>query len=188
MFMLGSNFLNFYVNLILQEHDAIIFFFKWMENWSYSSSISILIMINCLTFMISCMNCCAIVLLYKQLQISILIVNSLQALHCLYHLNIVLLMKVSLMKRLRHPNILLFMGAVTSPQRLCIVTEFLPRFVLHFAYKFQNGNNLNSILMIAWYFFPCSYVLGLLTTYISLFRIRTQISVARKGSSLVCLS
>lgn len=31
------------------------------------------------------------------------------------------------MKRLRHPNILLFMGAVTLPQRLCIVTEFLPR-------------------------------------------------------------
>ncbi|XP_060174005.1 uncharacterized protein LOC132604495 [Lycium barbarum] len=35
--------------------------------------------------------------------------------------------EVSLMKRLRHPNILLFMGAITSPQRLCIVTEFLPR-------------------------------------------------------------
>ncbi|KAF5941549.1 hypothetical protein HYC85_019191 [Camellia sinensis] len=35
--------------------------------------------------------------------------------------------KVSLMKRFRHPNVLLFMGAVTSPQRLCIVTEFLPR-------------------------------------------------------------
>ncbi|GFQ05189.1 serine/threonine-protein kinase edr1 [Phtheirospermum japonicum] len=35
--------------------------------------------------------------------------------------------EVSLMKRLRHPNILLFMGAVTTPQRLCIVTEFLPR-------------------------------------------------------------
>ncbi|KAK6146238.1 hypothetical protein DH2020_020107 [Rehmannia glutinosa] len=35
--------------------------------------------------------------------------------------------EVSLMKRLRHPNILLFMGAVTSPLRLCIVTEFLPR-------------------------------------------------------------
>ncbi|GAU45058.1 hypothetical protein TSUD_198460 [Trifolium subterraneum] len=35
--------------------------------------------------------------------------------------------EVSVMKRLRHPNILLFMGAVTSPQRLCIVTEFLPR-------------------------------------------------------------
>ncbi|XP_052881883.1 uncharacterized protein LOC108476245 isoform X2 [Gossypium arboreum] len=34
---------------------------------------------------------------------------------------------VSLMKRLRHPNVLLFMGAVTSPQRLCIVTEFLQR-------------------------------------------------------------
>ncbi|KAH1096582.1 hypothetical protein J1N35_013503 [Gossypium stocksii] len=35
--------------------------------------------------------------------------------------------EVSLMKRLRHPNVLLFMGAVTSPQRLCIVTEFLQR-------------------------------------------------------------
>ncbi|XP_076956617.1 uncharacterized protein LOC143631878 isoform X2 [Bidens hawaiensis] len=35
--------------------------------------------------------------------------------------------EVSLMKRLRHPNILLFMGAVTSPHQLCIVTEFLPR-------------------------------------------------------------
>ncbi|GMP76319.1 hypothetical protein CsSME_00033054 [Camellia sinensis var. sinensis] len=35
--------------------------------------------------------------------------------------------EVSLMKRFRHPNVLLFMGAVTSPQRLCIVTEFLPR-------------------------------------------------------------
>ncbi|XP_072995108.1 uncharacterized protein [Typha latifolia] len=35
--------------------------------------------------------------------------------------------EVSLMKRLRHPNILLFMGAVMTPQRLCIVTEFLPR-------------------------------------------------------------
>ncbi|KAH0851935.1 hypothetical protein HID58_094356, partial [Brassica napus] len=36
---------------------------------------------------------------------------------------------VSLMKRLRHPNVLLFMGAVTSPQRLCIVSEFLPRHI-----------------------------------------------------------
>ncbi|KAK7329567.1 hypothetical protein VNO77_23737 [Canavalia gladiata] len=35
--------------------------------------------------------------------------------------------EVSVMKRLRHPNVILFMGAVTSPQRLCIVTEFLPR-------------------------------------------------------------
>lgn len=35
--------------------------------------------------------------------------------------------EVCLMKRLRHPNILLFMGVVTSPHHLCIVTEFLPR-------------------------------------------------------------
>uniref|UniRef100_A0A7N0TSM1 non-specific serine/threonine protein kinase n=1 Tax=Kalanchoe fedtschenkoi TaxID=63787 RepID=A0A7N0TSM1_KALFE len=35
--------------------------------------------------------------------------------------------EISLMKRLRHPNVLLFMGAVTSGQPLCIVTEYLPR-------------------------------------------------------------
>ncbi|KAG2565333.1 hypothetical protein PVAP13_7NG000600 [Panicum virgatum] len=35
--------------------------------------------------------------------------------------------EVLLMKKLRHPNIILFMGAVASPERLCIVTEFLPR-------------------------------------------------------------
>ncbi|PWA74790.1 PAS domain, Protein kinase-like domain protein [Artemisia annua] len=34
-------------------------------------------------------------------------------------------LEVSLMKRLRHPNVLLFMGTVTSPEHLCIVTEFL---------------------------------------------------------------
>lgn len=32
------------------------------------------------------------------------------------------------MKKLRHPNVILFMGAVASLQRLCIVTEFLPRY------------------------------------------------------------
>lgn len=35
--------------------------------------------------------------------------------------------EVALMKRLRHPNIVLFMGCVTSPAHLSIVTEFLPR-------------------------------------------------------------
>lgn len=35
--------------------------------------------------------------------------------------------EISMMKRLRHPNVLLFMGAVASPDRPCIVTEFLPR-------------------------------------------------------------
>ncbi|XP_026460786.1 protein kinase byr2-like [Papaver somniferum] len=35
--------------------------------------------------------------------------------------------EVLLIKRLRHPNVLLFMGAVASPEHLCIVTEFLPR-------------------------------------------------------------
>ncbi|CAI0414272.1 unnamed protein product [Linum tenue] len=35
--------------------------------------------------------------------------------------------EIEIMKRLRHPNVLLFMGAVYSPQRLALVTEFLPR-------------------------------------------------------------
>lgn len=32
------------------------------------------------------------------------------------------------MKSLRHPNIVLFMGAVTEPPNLSIVTEYLSRF------------------------------------------------------------
>ncbi|XP_027361564.1 probable serine/threonine-protein kinase DDB_G0271682 [Abrus precatorius] len=35
--------------------------------------------------------------------------------------------EIDIMKRLRHPNVLLFMGAVYSPERLAIVTELLPR-------------------------------------------------------------
>ncbi|XVF23369.1 hypothetical protein REPUB_Repub13aG0032300 [Reevesia pubescens] len=34
---------------------------------------------------------------------------------------------VAIMKRLRHPNIVLFMGAVTQPPKLSIVTEYLSR-------------------------------------------------------------
>jgi hypothetical protein len=32
------------------------------------------------------------------------------------------------MRRLRHPNIVLFMGAVTRPPHLSIVSEYLPRY------------------------------------------------------------
>ncbi|XP_019057946.1 PREDICTED: serine/threonine-protein kinase EDR1-like isoform X2 [Tarenaya hassleriana] len=35
--------------------------------------------------------------------------------------------EVRIMKKLRHPNIVLFMGAITRPPNLSIVTEFLPR-------------------------------------------------------------
>ncbi|KAI4351011.1 hypothetical protein L6164_005405 [Bauhinia variegata] len=35
--------------------------------------------------------------------------------------------EVQLMKRMRHPNVVLFMGAVIRPPNLSIVTEFLPR-------------------------------------------------------------
>lgn len=37
------------------------------------------------------------------------------------------LCQIDIMKRLRHPNVLLFMGAVCSQEKLAIVTEFLPR-------------------------------------------------------------
>ncbi|MBA0580827.1 hypothetical protein Gorai_023028, partial [Gossypium raimondii] len=37
------------------------------------------------------------------------------------------LSEVAIMKRLRHPNIVLFMGAVTHPPNLSIVTEYLSR-------------------------------------------------------------
>ncbi|XWS66737.1 hypothetical protein CRYUN_Cryun05aG0226400 [Craigia yunnanensis] len=37
------------------------------------------------------------------------------------------LSEVAIMKRLRHPNIVLFMGAVTKPPNLSIVTEYLSR-------------------------------------------------------------
>lgn len=33
------------------------------------------------------------------------------------------------MKRLRHPNVVLFMGAITRAPNLSIVTEFLPRYL-----------------------------------------------------------
>ncbi|BFG31649.1 hypothetical protein CerSpe_179230 [Prunus speciosa] len=35
--------------------------------------------------------------------------------------------EIDIMKRLRHPNVLLFMGAICSQERLAIVTEYLPR-------------------------------------------------------------
>ncbi|XP_071719600.1 uncharacterized protein [Rutidosis leptorrhynchoides] len=43
--------------------------------------------------------------------------------------DIIVLLKqeISVLKRLRHSNVLLYIGVVTSPPHLCIVTEFLPR-------------------------------------------------------------
>lgn len=38
--------------------------------------------------------------------------------------------EVVMMKKLWHPNVLLFMGAITPPERLCIVIEYLPRVIL----------------------------------------------------------
>lgn len=36
------------------------------------------------------------------------------------------------MRRLRHPNVVLFMGAITRPPNLSIITEFLPRYKMNF--------------------------------------------------------
>jgi len=38
------------------------------------------------------------------------------------------------MRRLRHPNIVLFMGAVTRPPNLSIISEYLPRYITFFHY------------------------------------------------------
>ncbi|CAI7775408.1 unnamed protein product, partial [Closterium sp. NIES-54] len=43
--------------------------------------------------------------------------------------------EVAMMHRLRHPNILLFMGAIIDPPHLSIVTEFLPRYVCFVALR-----------------------------------------------------
>ncbi|KAL8504491.1 hypothetical protein ACS0TY_015886 [Phlomoides rotata] len=34
--------------------------------------------------------------------------------------------EIEIMLRLRHPNVVLFMGAVTQPPHMSILTEFLP--------------------------------------------------------------
>lgn len=47
------------------------------------------------------------------------------------------------MRNLRHPNVVLFMGAVTRPPNLSIVTEFLPRYVFSIFCFFHH-------LMVRW--------------------------------------
>lgn len=43
------------------------------------------------------------------------------------------------MKRVRHPNVVLFMGAVTKRPHLSIVTEYLPRYSIHFSSSVYNS-------------------------------------------------
>ncbi|PKA46543.1 Serine/threonine-protein kinase CTR1 [Apostasia shenzhenica] len=51
--------------------------------------------------------------------------------------------EIAIMKRLRHPNVLLFMGAVYSPEHLAIVTEYLPRGSL---FRALHKNNQSLVL------------------------------------------
>ncbi|KAM0037973.1 putative protein kinase TKL-CTR1-DRK-2 family [Helianthus debilis subsp. tardiflorus] len=61
-----------------------------------------------------------------------------------------IVMQVSVMKRLRHPNIVLFMGAVISPHHVCIVTEFLCRGSLfHLLHRRRVGFNLKHHVRMA---------------------------------------
>ena len=56
------------------------------------------------------------------------------------------------MRRLRHPNVVLFMGAVTRPPNLSIISEFLPRynsvlFLLSYLNEFEFFARQNSSAM-----------------------------------------
>lgn len=56
------------------------------------------------------------------------------------------------MRRLRHPNVVLFMGAVTRPPNLSIISEFLPRynsvlFLLSYLNEFEFFAKQNSSAM-----------------------------------------
>ncbi|KAG5593126.1 hypothetical protein H5410_043640 [Solanum commersonii] len=46
--------------------------------------------------------------------------------------------EIDIMKRLRHPNVLLFMGAVSTQEKLAIITEYMPRGSL---FKVLHRNN-----------------------------------------------
>ncbi|XP_020528185.1 serine/threonine-protein kinase CTR1 [Amborella trichopoda] len=52
------------------------------------------------------------------------------------------LREVAIMKRVRHPNVVLFMGAVTKPPHLSIVTEYLPRGSLYRLIHRTAGNEI----------------------------------------------
>ena len=63
------------------------------------------------------------------------------------------------MRRLRHPNVLLFMGAVTSPPRLCIVSELLPRFgLISFSYYISLSLCFLALQAIALIHSPCNSI------------------------------
>lgn len=69
------------------------------------------------------------------------------------------LMQVEIMLRLRHPNVVLFMGAVTRPPHFSILTEFLPRFIFSYTPFFifklvVNGTVFLPTQLTIWYLFP----------------------------------
>lgn len=51
-------------------------------------------------------------------------------------------MQIEIMLRLRHPNVVLFMGAVTRPPHMSILTEFLPRFISQLFIETYGHSNL----------------------------------------------
>uniref|UniRef100_A0A2N9ER81 Protein kinase domain-containing protein n=1 Tax=Fagus sylvatica TaxID=28930 RepID=A0A2N9ER81_FAGSY len=57
--------------------------------------------------------------------------------------------EVRIMRRLRHPNVVLFMGAVMHPPNLSIITEFLPRqiCIMHITVRFPCGQLIKGLCL-----------------------------------------
>lgn len=67
------------------------------------------------------------------------------------------------MKRVRHPNVVLFMGAVTKRPHLSIVTEYLPRYIIQFNSRVGATIIIFAKNMHVWLLF-CGYGTGVAYT------------------------
>lgn len=74
-------------------------------------------------------------------------------------------LQVEIMIRLRHPNVVLFMGAITRSPHFSILTEFLPRSVLFYALSYvvlvgrlQEGCNCMDFFFV-WFSWKVYYIL-----------------------------
>lgn len=93
----------------------------------------------------------------------------------IYYFTYGLFFKVRIMKRLRHPNVVLFMGAVTRVPNLSIVTEFLPRYggtiyffsclFWHLKYDFLKAIALDSFIVLVYWSHRSLWALYKFTDY-----------------------
>ena len=77
--------------------------------------------------------------------------------------------EVSLMQRLKHPNVVMFMGACTQPPNLSIVTQFAPRGslyrILH-RWRQRPVTNCQSLCLLRRFTSPCQTCLPISITMI----------------------